>query len=224
MSDNIIHTFLAGGTISRGYAVYLDGADSEEAKVCADPLDRRVIGIAMHDASSGNQVQVCIWGKCKGKVNGTAELGDVFVCDTGGKLTKMAAGGQIAIATQIKPLQIGASTADSADEDLVDVFVSIPAGVRGMITYFSSSKTWDPASVNDGATVTTTLTVTGAATGDHVVVTRPAALDAGLVVDGHVSAANTVTLTITNASGGAINAAELVYPVIVFPAAGLIPA
>ena len=60
---------------------------------------------------------------------------------------------------------------------------------------------YNPGTVADGASVNTTVTVTGAAAGDLVAITH-----AGLVADvqasGFVSASNTVTATFTNHSGG----------------------
>jgi hypothetical protein len=64
------------------------------------------------------------------------------------------------------------------------------------------------------ATATTTLTVTGAATGDHVLVTAPS-LESGLIVRGHVSSANTVTITVTNDTSGSIDPAPQDYLVTV---------
>lgn len=66
---------------------------------------------------------------------------------------------------------------------------------------------WNPASVSAGATATEAVTVTGAVLGQTVRAVKPT-VDAGLVVvAAYVSAADTVTVTFENTSGGAINAA-----------------
>lgn len=69
----------------------------------------------------------------------------------------------------------------------------------------------DFGSINDGATGTGTITVTGAATGDIVIV-NPPSLTAGLAFAGAaVTAANTVTVYLVNSSGGAIDEAEKTF-------------
>lgn len=70
--------------------------------------------------------------------------------------------------------------------------------------------TVDAASIADNDVGVTTLTITGAATGDIVVLCPPAAgLTAGLMAgQAFVSAANTVKLPIANLSGGAVDEAS----------------
>lgn len=53
-----------------------------------------------------------------------------------------------------------------------------------------------------------TLTVTGAVVGDIAIVNQQVALPAGLLLRAWVSAANTVTITVTNASGASITGAS----------------
>lgn len=60
-----------------------------------------------------------------------------------------------------------------------------------------------------------TITVTGAAVGDYVVLAEPSAPAAGLVFNAFVSAANTVTVRATNASAGAVDEAALTFGVLV---------
>lgn len=69
------------------------------------------------------------------------------------------------------------------------------------------SATFDPASVANAAQTSTTVTVTGAALGDYVQV-APSISPAGIVISGHVTAADTVTVYYTNLSGGAIDLAS----------------
>jgi hypothetical protein len=69
--------------------------------------------------------------------------------------------------------------------------------------------TYDPASLANGASATTNVTVTGAAVGDVASVQFPALASAsgvnGLQVTGSVHAANTVKVAITNNSGGTVD-------------------
>ena len=60
-----------------------------------------------------------------------------------------------------------------------------------------------------------TITVSGAAVGDYVVLDEPAAPAAGLVFNAFVSAANTVTVRASNISSGAVDEAALTFGVLV---------
>jgi hypothetical protein len=64
-----------------------------------------------------------------------------------------------------------------------------------------------------------TITVTGAAVGDEVIVALPAAPAAGLVFNAFVSAANTVTIRATNVTASPVDPASATYGVIVLAAA-----
>lgn len=67
-----------------------------------------------------------------------------------------------------------------------------------------ASATWNPASVAVGASVTTTVAVTGAAMGDYVVASFGVDLS-GLVLTGYVSVAGTVTVVLSNPTAGAVD-------------------
>lgn len=72
----------------------------------------------------------------------------------------------------------------------------------------SGSATWDPASIADGAQETKAVTVTGAALGDFLERISFTNSLGGLVLSGYVSATDTVTAVLTNASGGAVDLAS----------------
>jgi hypothetical protein len=72
---------------------------------------------------------------------------------------------------------------------------------------FTGFKTWDPGSIAAGAVETTTVTVTGAAMGDAVIVSLGASL-AGMTLTGYVSAADTVTVVLKNETAGAVDLAS----------------
>lgn len=63
-----------------------------------------------------------------------------------------------------------------------------------------------------------TITVTGAAVGDEVVMALPAAPAAGLVFNAFVSAANTVTIRASNITASPVDAGAATYGVIVIAA------
>lgn len=76
------------------------------------------------------------------------------------------------------------------------------------ISALKGSKTQDWASVADGTFATTTVTVTGAALGDFALASMDAALTAGTWLSAFVSATDTVTVTLHNESGGAVDMAS----------------
>lgn len=84
------------------------------------------------------------------------------------------------------------------------------AGARFRNVYPSplmGSTTWDPASINDGASATTTVSVTRADIGDYVNVGHSVSL-AGLISTAYVSAANTVTVVLANTTGAPVDLAS----------------
>lgn len=87
--------------------------------------------------------------------------------------------------------------------------------VRKQISEFVGSKTFDAASILDGAAEATTVTVTGAALGDFVTGVSLGVDLAGITVTAYVSAANTVTVRLQNESGGAVDLASTTLRVMV---------
>lgn len=78
----------------------------------------------------------------------------------------------------------------------------------GAGTFLTGSKTHDFADVADGARATTTVTVTGAALGDFVTAVSVGVDQAGVLLTGYVSAADTVTVDLHNETGAAVNLAS----------------
>lgn len=70
-----------------------------------------------------------------------------------------------------------------------------------------NSTTWNPGSLNNGQTTSTTIAVTGAALGDKVDVSFDKDLQVQLLY-AYVSAANTVTVVLHNVSGGTLDLAS----------------
>ncbi len=69
------------------------------------------------------------------------------------------------------------------------------------------SGSWDPASISAGSSVSTVVTVTGAALGDFAQASF--SLDiTGCLIHAFVSATNTVTVVLQNITGGSINLAS----------------
>jgi hypothetical protein len=77
-----------------------------------------------------------------------------------------------------------------------------PFGVTGQL---SANAAWDPASIADGEVTSTTMTVTGAVVGNSVAVGFSGNVPAGALLCGSVTAASTVTVTLFNKTGGALD-------------------
>jgi hypothetical protein len=93
------------------------------------------------------------------------------------------------------------------------------AGNGNTITkVLSASASLDFASISAAAQASLTITVTGAAVGDEVIMALPAAPAAGLVFNAFVSATDTVTIRASNISGSPVDAAAATYGVIVIAA------
>lgn len=104
------------------------------------------------------------------------------------RLTEVAA----AIALAIDDL-ISQTAADARYVALADVL--------------DGSKTYDPPSLTDGSATTTTLTVTGAALGDYALASHSISLQ-GIAISAAVTAADTVTVTLFNKTGGTLDIAS----------------
>jgi len=96
---------------------------------------------------------------------------------------------------------------------------SSPSGAASIITETISA--FDSANVVANSSVDTTVAVPGATVGDAVMVTPLAALETGLVIQGRVSAANVVTVRVTNATTAAVNPAAVNLSIaVIHPAPG----
>jgi hypothetical protein len=82
----------------------------------------------------------------------------------------------------------------------------------------SGSASLNFGSISAAAQADLTITVTGAAVGDEVMMALPAAPTAGLVFNAFVSAADTVSIRATNITASPIDPAAATYGVIVVAA------
>lgn len=103
--------------------------------------------------------------------------------------------------------------------------VNVPAGklfvdgtAQPLYGMLAGSATIDPASLVDGAGATASITVTGAALGDFVLVAAPYDLQ-DLTVTAYVQAANTVEVRIQNESGATIDLASGTWKALVIKGA-----
>ena len=94
------------------------------------------------------------------------------------------------------------------------------AGSGATVTkILTATATLDFGSISAASQADLTITVTGAATGDEVIMALPAAPTAGLVFNAFVSATNTVTVRASNITGRPVDPTSASYGVIVINAA-----
>jgi hypothetical protein len=88
-------------------------------------------------------------------------------------------------------------------------YTGLALGANDLFTaVLNATTTFDPASLTTyTGTVSSGITVTGAALGDFVLVSAPYT-QAGLIAQGYVSAANTVIITVFNATAGTVDLAS----------------
>jgi hypothetical protein len=108
---------------------------------------------------------------------------------------------------------------DSQLEAILDSILVDMTAVRTVLGgILTGSATYDAASLTDGTGATTTVTVTGAALGDFVIISHGVDL-AGITVTGYVSAADTVSVRFQNESGGTLDLASSTLRALVLPRA-----
>jgi hypothetical protein len=95
------------------------------------------------------------------------------------------------------------------------LFTEIWQALVGFKKTYYTTLTHDFGSINAQTQATQTVTVTGAQVGDAVVV-RPTTAVNGIILDGTVTAVDTVTVRAVNYSSGSIDPASQVYLVLVF--------
>lgn len=93
------------------------------------------------------------------------------------------------------------------------------AGSGNTITkVLSATASLDFGSISAASQASLTITVTGAAVGDEVIMALPAAPAAGIVFNAFVSAANTVTIRASNITASPVDPVAATYGVIVIAA------
>ena len=101
-------------------------------------------------------------------------------------------------------MELGPSTVPHIEYDGAQVMI---AG-SPVAPILRASATWNPANMVDGAVVSTTVTVTGAATGDVALAAHDQIGANDVIVSAHVEAADTVRMMIVNKTGGDLNIAN----------------
>lgn len=94
-------------------------------------------------------------------------------------------------------------------------FTQVMSALLGWKKTYTATKTHDFGSINAQSQASTTVTVIGARVGDAVLA-RPTAAVNGIMIDGTVTASNTVTIRAVNYASGPVDPGEQVYTAIVF--------
>lgn len=200
-----------------GLWVYADAGESYKIKQISD-ITQRAFGVLLNNPRGDNQIaSVAVeGGPATVQLGGTVNPGALVTYDATGKTIAATAGRQ---AIGVYLLNGDGQVAQGASGQDGQILIFGPK-INQFFSYgiLRGSLTHNFPSISSVSLATQTLTVTGAQVGDTVVVGRPATLDAGLVVSGEVTSANTVTVTVNNPTAGAIDPPSLTYPVTVFPA------
>jgi len=88
---------------------------------------------------------------------------------------------------------------------------STASAARTNLGFITDTATLDFPSISSNHSEELTMTVTGAATGDIVMLGAPSAIESDLTWCGYVSAADTVTVRLHNSSGGSVNPASATW-------------
>jgi hypothetical protein len=88
-------------------------------------------------------------------------------------------------------------------------------GTAHLQTYLTGSISYDFSSVSAHTTSTTTTTISGAATGQKVILGYSSAPESGMVFDAWVSSADTITIRATNTTAASIDPASRTYYILV---------
>lgn len=194
---------LAGSALNLGDVVYWTTTANTVDKSTTQSLYTTFAGVVVGGDSYRNELVDPVNYPATGTIAVASSGGRVLVQTSG--ITAVIAAGTITAGNRIIPSGATAGRATSAVGSAI----------------LSGSATFDAASLADGAGETTTVTVTGAALGDFVLVSHGVDLQ-GITVTGYVSATNTVSVRFQNESGGTLDLASSTLRARVIPQAYLV--
>lgn len=116
------YSFKAGGTISKGQPVKLDGTTARQVVAC-DAIADLCIGIAMIDASSGDELPIQTHGVAKCLAGATITINAEQMVEV--------TSGRVVDATGATARSIGVALQAAADGDLFEVLLAHLPNVKG---------------------------------------------------------------------------------------------
>ncbi|MBA2338844.1 MAG: hypothetical protein H0V88_00465 [Pyrinomonadaceae bacterium] len=122
----------------------------------------------------------------------------------GGLGTGSGGGGAIRLRAQA-PMASGTDVPNSSAIVVVDHYGVSIGGGASVSRHLSAVSIWDPPLMANGETVTTSVTVSGAHSGDVVALGFTSINAGGWQISGQVTASDTVTITLTNQTGSTAN-------------------
>jgi hypothetical protein len=191
--------FTAEGAITKFRFVKIGSTNSQVIQ--ASTVTDRIIGVYLGpaDAVNADEVEVCLLGRCQVETSGSIGRGTPVTTNSSG---------QAVTAETVTPGKLVRECGyllQSAASTVVDMFF-VPAHYTGAIA--TGTGTLNFPSIAAGAIEVLTVTVTGAATGDTVILGPPSTIEAGLTWSGFVSATNTVTVRVHNTTASPIDPAS----------------
>ncbi len=168
-----------------------------------------IFGVASGDAVSGADVEAMtegVFDLAKTSAQAWSQGDKVYWDDTNKECTAVAAGNVL----------IGVAVADAANpSDTGRVMIGNHPETELPTQVLTGTATLDFGSIASAASEDKTIAIAGAAVGDTVALALPAAPTAGIVFNGFVSAAGTVTVRATNITAGAVDPASASYTAMV---------
>jgi hypothetical protein len=168
----------------------------------------KTVGVAAHDAGSGGRLTV---HPVAGVVHELVAGASV----TAGQPVKVGAtsGAVLPLSGGAPGAQVGVALTTAAQDAKVQVLGTppTPSGATAVPTLLFASTSLNFPSIAAAGQAELTITVTGAAVGDGVVLAPPAAPEAGLVWAGRVSATNTVTVRASNITAAPVDPAAATW-------------
>lgn len=163
-----------------------------------------IFGVATGDVANAAEGEFVIRGVYDiAKASGAVAVGDELYWDNTAKVVTTVPTGNTPIGFATQAQLTGDATA------------RVRLASRGKLT-LSGTATLNFGSIGAGLAADLTISVPGAAVGDPVAISAPAALESGITVMGFVSATDTVTVRAVNNTAGAVDPASAAYRAIVF--------
>lgn len=174
-------------------------------------------GMLFENTANGRIMEVMV-SNCYSETTATAGLYPYYFKGASGSLISRAR--VVACTAKNGAHSIRADYA-TVDYQMLDSLTPVTglyvAGTSGVFNRITGTATYDPASLADAEGATTTITVTGAALGNHCLVSNSLDLQ-GIGLTAYVSATDTVAVRFQNETTGVIDLASATLSAVVFKA------